>query len=147
MQHHRRQKKETGHMSSNNWCPIACRHIALLCEQFNARIVISSTWRYNHSGEELRGLLAENDIDSKYMVGITPSLIYEEELSSVSRGDEIAKWMDEYNESLDSYVIIDDLPEDRFLEEQRPKLVRVHQDRGFADKEAAILAGEKLDNS
>jgi len=119
----------------------------LLCEQFNARIVISSTWRYNHSGEELRGLLAENDIDSKYMVGITPSLIYEEELSSVSRGDEIAKWMDEYNESLDSYVIIDDLPEDRFLEEQRPKLVRVHQDRGFADKEAAILAGEILDNS
>ncbi|MDX1586143.1 MAG: HAD domain-containing protein [Balneolaceae bacterium] len=52
MHHLRRQKKETGKMSSNNWCPIACKHVTLLCEQFDAGIVISSTWRYNHSAEE-----------------------------------------------------------------------------------------------
>ena len=133
-------------MSSNNWCPIACRHITLLCEQFDAGIVISSTWRYNHSEEELQELLAKNDIDSKYMVGITPSLIYEEELASVSRGDEIAVWLDEKGKDIEGYVIIDDMPAERFRAEQQPHLVRVQQDNGFAEKEAAVKAGEILGN-
>lgn len=131
-------------MSSNNWCPIACRHVTLLCEQFNAGIVISSTWRYNHSGEELRDFLKKNDIDPGFMLGVTPSLIHEEERISVNRGDEIAKWMENFGSKVRSYVIIDDLPEDRFLEEQRSNLVRVHQERGFAEKEAAVMAGEIL---
>lgn len=131
-------------MSSNNWCPIACRHVTLLCEQFDAGIVISSTWRYNHTEEELQSLLESNEINPDFMLGVTPSLIYEEERLSVSRGDEIAKWMDAFENAIRSYVILDDMPEDRFLEEQRPRLVRVHQDKGFAEKEAAVMAGEIL---
>ena len=131
-------------MSSNNWCPIACRHVTLLCEQFNAGIVISSTWRYNHSREELQDFLKKNAIDPGFMLGVTPSLIYEEERISVNRGDEIAKWMENFDDTVGSYVIIDDLPKDRFLQEQRPQLVRVHQDKGFAEKEAAIRASEIL---
>lgn len=133
-------------MSSNNWCPIACRHVTLLCEQFDAGIVISSTWRYNHSEEKLQNLLESNSINSDFMLGVTPSLIYEEERFSVSRGDEIAKWMQETEKSLGNYVIIDDMSKDRFLEEQQPYLVQVQQDKGFAEKEAAVKAGEILRN-
>lgn len=144
MRHLRRQKKEIGRMSSNNWCPIACRHVTLLCDQFDARIVISSTWRYNHSEEELQNLLESNGIDPDLMLGVTPSLIYEEERLSVSRGDEITKWMQDVEKSIGRYVIIDDMSKDRFNEEQQPHLVRVHQDKGFAEKEAAVKAGEIL---
>ncbi|MDX1586144.1 MAG: HAD domain-containing protein [Balneolaceae bacterium] len=78
------------------------------------------------------------------MLGVTPSLIYEEERLSVSRGDEIANWMQQWEEPIGSYVIIDDLSKENYLQEQRSKLVRVHQDKGFAEKEAAIRAGEIL---
>lgn len=77
MDYLRRQKQESGEMSNDNWCPIACKHIMLLCEQFDARIVISSTWRYNHTPEEFRDLLRDNDIDPDYMIGTTPALIYQ----------------------------------------------------------------------
>lgn len=131
-------------MSSSHWCPIACRHVTLLCEQFNAGIVISSTWRYDHGRDKLREFLAKNNIEPGFMLGVTPALIYEEERLSVNRGDEIAKWMKNWEKPMGSYVIIDDLSEDSFLEEQRPNLVRVHPERGFAEKEAAIRAGEIL---
>jgi hypothetical protein len=131
-------------MSSNNWCPIACRHVTLLCEQFDARIVISSTWRYNHTEDELRELLSDNNIVPGLMIGTTPSLIHEEELGSVSRGDEIASWLKDNENSVSSYVIIDDAPPSQFLENQQPNLVHVEQEKGFAQKEAAVKAGEIL---
>lgn len=134
-------------MSSNNWCPIACRHITLLCEQFDAQIVISSTWRYNHTEDELQNLLESNGINPDFMLGVTPSLIHEEERLSVSRGDEITKWMQEIEKSIDNYVIIDDMSKDRFREEQQSHLVQVQQDKGFANKEAAVKAGEVLGRS
>jgi len=154
-EHHlRRQKVETGEISGSNWCPTACRHISLLCQQFYARIVISSTWRYNHSMESLRELLKKNEINPHYLVGLTPALIYMEGPDSYVRGDEIARWLEE-NGYLDpsastsaltsTYVIIDDLSEKQFLKEQHPRLVRVHPDKGFAEKEAAVKAGKILE--
>ncbi len=143
MNHLRHQKKESGRVSNTDWSPIACRHVTLLCEQFNARIVVSSTWRYNHDIDELRTFFADNDIAPELVVGTTPSLIHEKRREAFCRGDEIAGWLRENNYA--TYVIIDDLPESQFLEEQRPHLVTVQQDVGFAGKEAAIRAGEILD--
>lgn len=144
--HLRRQKAETGKMSSNNWCPIACRHVTLLCEQFGGRIVISSTWRYDHTPEELRYLLKKNDIDPRFLVGITPALIHNEETGSFIRGDEIARWLKDHDYNNSQYVIIDDLPVDRFLKKQHHRLVRVHEPEGFAEKEAAVKAGKILES-
>jgi hypothetical protein len=143
MNHLRRQKKESGRVSNTDWSPVACRHVTLLCEQFNARIVVSSTWRYNHDIDELRAFFADNDIAPELVAGTTPSLIHERQRDTLCRGDEIADWLK--GNDYCNYVIIDDMPESQFLEEQWPHLVIVQQDVGFASKEAAIRAGEILD--
>ncbi len=142
LQHLRSQKKKPGRVSNTNWCPTACRHVTLLCKQFDARIVVSSTWRYNHSIDELRTFFADNDIAPELVVDATPALMHEEPRRSLCRGDEIGRWLEENDYG--TYVIIDDLPESQFLEEQQPHLVVVQQDMGFADKEAAARAGEIL---
>jgi stringent starvation protein B len=115
----------------------------LLCEQFDARIVISSTWRYSHSIDELREFFADNNINPELVIGVTPDLVYEEQPQSFCRGDEIRRWLEE-NE-YHTYVIIDDLPASEFLKEQKPHLVVVKQDKGFSVKEAAVRAGEILE--
>lgn len=154
--HLRRQKIETGSMHGSNWCPIASRHVRLLCEHYDARIVISSTWRYNLGLDDFRGLLKQNEIPPHYLAGTTPALIYMEGPGSYTRGDEIARWLKENGNysstspppstltSTLSYVIIDDMEQEQFLQEQRPRLVRVHPDKGFAEKEAAVRAAEIL---
>jgi len=139
-----RQRRETGSMSSLNWSPIACRHITLLCEQFDARIVVSSTWRYNHDLDELCGFFADNNINTDLVIDTTPSLIYEEQRGTYRRGDEIAHWLEGHD--CNTYVIIDDLPGSHFLEDQRPHLVQCRQDKGFAEKKLAIRAAEILED-
>lgn len=141
--HLKRQHKETGHMSSLNWSPIACRHVSLLCDHYDARIVVSSTWRYNHNLDELRRFFTDNGIDPDLVIDSTPALIHEEQPGAFRRGDEIARWLEENDHG--TYVIIDDLPESRFREEQQPYLVVVKQDKGFAEKQAAVRAGEILE--
>lgn len=140
--HLQRQKQETGYMSSLDWSPIACRHVTLLCQQYDARIVVSSTWRYNHNLEELRQFFADNDIDPGLVSGTTPALIGERELGSYQRGEEIARWLEDHD--CGTFVIIDDMPESQFLEEQQPHLVVVKQDKGFAEKQAAVRAAAIL---
>lgn len=140
--HLARQKRETGSMSSLNWSPIACRHVTLLCEKFDARIVISSTWRYNHSMDELRTFCENNDIAPELLLDTTPALIHEEQMGTYRRGDEIAHWLE--NNNFRKYVILDDLPKSAFREPQHPHLVQCQQDKGFAEKKLAIRAGEIL---
>lgn len=142
-EHHLRwQKRQTGTMKNRNWSPVACQHIMLLCEQFDARIVISSTWRIDHDPKELRGILEKNDINPDLMIGATPILVHEAEAGAFCRGDEIKRWLEENPHR--NYVILDDLLPSEFLEEQHPHLVTVKPDKGFAVKQAAIKAGEIL---
>lgn len=142
-EHHlRRQQKETGTMKNRNWSPIACRHIMLLCKQFDACIVISSTWRIDHKMEELRSILKKNDIDPDLLIDTTPALVHEAKAGSFCRGDEIKRWLDE-NPCL-NYVIIDDISPSEFLKDQQAHLVTVKPDKGFAVKQAAIKASEIL---
>lgn len=145
-EHHLRwQKRQTGTMKNRNWSPVACRHIMLLCEQFDARIVISSTWRIDHEMHVLRSILDRNDINPELLIGATPILVHEAKAGSFCRGDEIKRWLEE--NAYRNYVIIDDLLPSEFLEEQHSNLVTVKPDKGFAVKQAAIKAGEILNGS
>lgn len=137
-----RHKLETGSTKNEHWSPIACRHLNQLCDQFNARIVFSSTWRTDKDVEELRKILAKNDIDPDLLIGITPDLEQEEQKDEFCRGDEIKCWLDEND--CRNYVIIDDLPPSDFLESHRRHLVTVKPDTGLASKKAAEKAGEIL---
>lgn len=142
-EHHlRRQKLETGDMNNENWAPTACRHLILLCEQFNAQIVISSTWRIERDIQELRSILTLNDISPELLIGTTPILVHEAPPDTFCRGDEIKRWLSE--NSCRNYVIIDDISASEFLEEQQSHLVTVKPDKGFAISQAVVQAGEIL---
>lgn len=150
--HLRRQyrQKGKGNVTSRDWCPIACRHVTLLCEQFDARIVVSSTWRYEHGLDGVRRFFSVNEITADLVVGITPSLIEEMEFGTYSRGHEIQRWLEkngyDNGSSPDTatYVIIDDMPPSGFLEKQKPHLVSVDPEKGFAVKEKVLMAAEIL---
>lgn len=145
-QHLRRQKIETGSMDNRNWSPRACRHLALLCEQYGARIVLSSTWRYDHSEEELRALFERNELDPGLLAGVTPSLLHETE-GRVRRGDEIRAWLEAEGRGggKPNYLIIDDAPPSEFLEEQQERLLPMNPAVGFSRKEDALRAARMLD--
>lgn len=146
--HLRRQQREKGKGSVTNrdWCPIACRHVTLLCNQFDARIVVSSTWRYEHGLDGVRQFFSANGIAEDLVIGITPTLIGEMGYGTYCRGDEISRWLKNIGNGngTGTYVIIDDMPASGFLEEQKPYLVSVDPEKGFAAKEKALKAAEIL---
>jgi hypothetical protein len=92
-----------------------------LCEECNASIVISSSWKINNyykSRLERAGL--------KYILDKTPDLIYLGK-GNYSRGEEIDLWLDLHK--VDNYVIIDDV--DAFTENQQLHFVKVNSSVGF----------------
>lgn len=132
--HLRRQIRETGRSTNRNWCPVAMAHLKLLVEYYNGQIVVSSTWRYDHSLRQLKELFENNGLPGKYVVGVTPSLIHENS-GNVTRGDEIRRWItDNLNtEEIPRYAILDDMDEglSRFGE----RFIQCDPKVGLADKE------------
>jgi hypothetical protein len=132
--HLRRQRRETGSTSSRNWCPTAMAHLKLVVEYYNGQIVVSSTWRYDYSLRQLKALFEENGLPGEYVVGVTPSLIYENS-GNVTRGDEIRRWIrDNLNPAeIPRYVILDDIDEN--LSQFDERFIHCDPKAGFADKE------------
>ena len=67
-----------------------------LFEQFETRIVVSSTWREMHSQEELKEILKPLKAE---IIGVTPVL--------ETRGEEIFQWIHD-NELSTAFLILDD---------------------------------------
>ncbi|MBD3617529.1 MAG: hypothetical protein HUJ22_13270 [Gracilimonas sp.] len=132
--HLRRQIKETGRSTNRSWCPTAMAHLKLLVEYYNGQIVVSSTWRYDHSLRQLKELFENNGVPGKYVIGVTPSLIYENS-GKVTRGDEIRRWITDnlHTEEIPRYAILDDMDEglSRFGE----RFIQCDPEVGLADKE------------
>ncbi|MCH2450157.1 MAG: HAD domain-containing protein [Gracilimonas sp.] len=132
--HLRKQIRETGRSTSRNWCPVAMAHLKLLVEYYNGQIVVSSTWRYDHSLRQLKELFEKNGLPGKFVIGVTPSLTYENS-GSANRGDEIRRWITEnlYTEEIPRYAILDDMDEglSRFGE----RFIQCDPKVGLADKE------------
>jgi|AntRauTorckE6833_2_1112554.scaffolds.fasta_scaffold00241_2 hypothetical protein len=132
--HLRRQVRQKGRSTIRNWCPTAMAHLKLVVEYYNGQIVVSSTWRYDHSLRQLKSLFEDNGLPGKYVVDVTPSLIYENS-GKVTRGDEIRRWI---HDNLDSeefprYVILDDM--DEGLSPFGERFIHCDPKVGFADKE------------
>lgn len=140
----RRQERETGKIVNEEWSPMACRHVKLLCKKFDARIVISSTWRIERDLQELRHILKNNNINPDLLIGTTPILAHEAP-DAFCRGDEIERWLDKHDYS--DFVIIDDIPASESLEEQQSHLVIVDPDKGLAEKDAVKRAAKILDGN
>lgn len=104
----------------------ALKRIELLCEKTGASIVISSTWRKSMNPEQLNEVFRycglEKDLQ---IIDVTPVLYFKNYESSVPRGCEIDKWLDDkgfYNifwskeeqqkyidkSGIENYIILDD---------------------------------------
>lgn len=86
--------------------PIAVRMIKRLCYENGANIVVTSSWRYDHSSSSIRAILNNAYPGTgEYMHPISPFTPRVNE--QFSRGLEIEKWM-KHQCHTGSYVIIDD---------------------------------------
>lgn len=105
------------------FCPIAVRNLRELLKVTGAKIVVSSTWR-KMGITRLRKLFACYDL-RKYLIGITPILENQE------RGTEIEKFIQDFPDAIDDFVIIDD---DDDMGRLLPHLVQTsHYTQGLND--------------
>lgn len=74
-----------------------------MCKDLDLKPVITSTWRLNHTKEQLQKIFIEQGIDVE-IYDFTPHI------DQADRGLEIKTWLS--NNVIDSYVVIDDKTSD-----------------------------------
>ena len=71
-----------------------------ICQEYDLKPVISSTWRINHTKEQLQKIFDDQGIEVE-IYDYTPHL------DQKDRGLEIKEWLS--NNKVDNYVVIDDI--------------------------------------
>jgi hypothetical protein len=99
-----------------------------LCKEFDLKPVITSTWRLNHTKEELQDVFINQGIDIK-IFDYTPHLDQQD------RGLEINEWL--LNNKVDNYVIIDDRVFD--IEPHVRNVVKCRSWIGLTEEECDII--------
>lgn len=101
---------------------IEVERLANFCEEYNVKIVLSSSWRCWNLEDTIEDLSHPRykyiHPIIKYIVGVTPRLYVEKPngvLDHLDRGCEIQKYLDMHND-IEEYIIIDD--DSDMLEEQ-----------------------------
>lgn len=87
--------------------PVAAMNILALCSKHDAKIVISSSWRYDHTAYSMR-VIMDNAARGlgKCMHSVNPFTPRVNE--SCARGKEIQQWIDAQPEDVEAYAIVDD---------------------------------------
>ena len=137
--------------SGNDFSDIASDNLRYIIEKTDARIVISSSWKF-YGLDWLKELWKEKHLAGE-IIDITPNNISDTQLVNanlddfyfVGKGNEIKQYLDEHKTKEElRYVIIDDT--DDVLTEQLPYFVRTNSWTGLsksdAEKVVAILNGE-----
>ena len=142
--HLRRQIKQGKKASRFDWCPVAVAHVNLLTKKLGAQIIVTSTWRYEYSLDELKELFHQNGIHRDHVTGVIPSLIYGER--STTRGEAIQAWIEENESHNELHLILDD--NDNGISERFPHFTQTSEKEGFADQEmikrCLMIVNEKL---
>jgi hypothetical protein len=92
--------------------PVSCRLVKRLCEEYNCRIVISSSWRKLYDQYALQGILGAACpslghymyTDERWKTPTLNGVPYEQH----GRGKEILQWINKYSSEFDNFVILDD---------------------------------------
>ena len=105
-----------------------CAHMIVdLCNQFDAKVVITSTWKLSWYSTVMR--LERGGLPSHYVIDHTPDYLWIPiENFDKSRGAEIKGWLENHPE-VTNYVIVDDRED--FKEDQIPHFVHVDQTLGL----------------
>ena len=137
--------------TANTGYSIDCNKVKLLHEiidRTGAKIVITSSWRKHNlesTKEEFKNM---SFID--YVIGVTPRFNVRDENDdylSVPRGMEIDYWLNNCEEEIESYVILDD--ERDFLLDQKPYFVQTNMYFGLLEEDverAVKILNNKMEN-
>ena len=99
-----------------------------LCKEFDLKPVITSTWRLNHTKEELQDVFTNQGININ-IFDYTPHLDQQD------RGLEINEWL--LNNKVDNYVVIDDRVFD--IEPHVRNVVKCRSWIGLTEEECDII--------
>jgi hypothetical protein len=86
-------------INRNQWSPLSVTLYDDLCQEFNLKPVITSTWRVKHSIKELERIFQHYGIFTN-IYDFTPII------NSEGRGGEIEIWLKD--NQCDNYIILDD---------------------------------------
>jgi hypothetical protein len=89
--------------TSRSWNKTAVNLYNKLCNKYDLRAVVSSTWRVKHSMNDLQNVFYQNGIDVE-IIDYTPIISFD------GRGSEIEEWL-RANE-VDNFIILDDCTRD-----------------------------------
>lgn len=120
--------------------PICVDNLRHIIDVTKACIVVSSSWKYFMSLQDMKEMWRERDLPGE-VVSMTPFDLRNH------RGYEIEAWLDMQEQELE-YVIIDDLPQEEFNEDQISHLAIVHPQNGLdmatAKRAFEILTSKSL---
>lgn len=103
----------------------------------DAVVVLTSSWRYDHTPEEMQAVLSAAGCPCA-VVGATPTALEDVDVpwgSTRERGDEIVTWLEEHPGLVASYVVLDDMDDMRGVAhrlvrtDSRVGLTREHVER------------------
>jgi hypothetical protein len=114
--------------TSSSWNKTAIKLYNKLCDEFNLKAVISSTWRTNHSIYQLQNIFYQNGIEVD-IIDYTPIISFD------GRGSEIGEWL-RANE-VDNFIILDDCTRD-IERHGLPNIVKCRGWVGFSQEEYDI---------
>jgi hypothetical protein len=112
-------------VNRNQWNKSSIELYNKLCQEFNLKPVISSTWRLNHTKEQLQKIFTEQGI-------ITPIHDFTDSFPDEGRGREIEDWI--FNNSYDKFIILDDSVRD-IVAWGLPNVVKCRGWIGFSEEE------------
>jgi len=112
-------------VNKNEWNKNSIDLYNLLCQEFELHPVITSTWRVNHTIEELQKIFTQNGI-------ITPIYDYTPIFPEEGRGGEIEHWL--FNNTYSKFFILDDNIRD-IQEYGLPNIIKCRSWIGFSQEE------------
>lgn len=119
-------------------CPQRCALVERVCREAGARVVISSSWQYQHPLEELRVILNSQGMRVPILgctVGFVDDPGKEHILLAQARPQEIQGWLDRHHEVTD-FAILDDMVEMGHLSH---RLVRTYFHSGVTEEHVPML--------
>lgn len=108
--------------------PVACKLLAILCEETGAIIVVSSTWRLSETRTSFGAILQRNYCPAALHEDWRTLQIGSSQSAGPGRGIEVREWMARHPEVTD-YVILDDNTD--FFPDQPLVLTDSHNGLGY----------------
>ena len=112
-------------VNRNDWNKTSIDLYNKLCKEFDLKAVISSTWRLNHTKEQLQAIFNEKGVEVE-IIDFTDSF------SDEGRGREIEDWL--FSHSHGKFIILDDSVRD-IIAWGLPNVVRCRGWIGFSQEE------------